>query len=142
MYRRSIGAILGLIPLLFAWSVAGASPCQRLQAHPDRWVAQSVDTLVTSARRAYERDEALPAYERTLDRISGQIRRCDLKHDAVFIGRYRTFVEYVETASLDRLPDHELGFLVPDKQYFGETRQLVEIPDFLLQQSFLKLVSR
>jgi hypothetical protein len=142
MYRRSISAILGLISLLFAWNAAYASPCQRLQAHPDRWVAQSVDALVTSARRAYESDKALPAYERILDRISERIRRCNLTQDTVFISRYRTFVEYVETAALDRLPDHELGFLVSDEQYFDETRQFVKIPDFLLQQSFLKLVSR
>jgi hypothetical protein len=48
----------------------------------------------------------------------------------------------VETASLDRQPDHELGFIVPDKQYFAETGQYVQIPEFLLDQQFLRSVSR
>ena len=43
---------------------------------------------------------------------------------------------------LDRSPDHELGFTVSDKQYFKETRQFVQIPDFLLDQNFLRFVSR
>ena len=51
-------------------------------------------------------------------------------------------MDYVETASLDRQPDRELGFLVPDKQYFEETRQYVQIPEFLLDQQFLRWVSR
>jgi hypothetical protein len=44
--------------------------------------------------------------------------------------------------SLETLPDHELGFAVPDKEYFDETRQYVEVPDFLKSQPFLRLVSR
>ncbi|MDQ1638236.1 MAG: hypothetical protein QOF62_1575 [Pyrinomonadaceae bacterium] len=35
-----------------------------------------------------------------------------------------------------------MGFNVPDKQYFDETRSFVEVPDYLLQPAFLKLVSR
>ena len=44
--------------------------------------------------------------------------------------------------SLGRQSDHELGFTVPDKVYFAETRQYVEIPDFLLSPAFLRAVSR
>ncbi len=142
MYRRSISSTIITACLLFAWSAASASPCQQLQSNPDKWVAKSVDTLVRNARNAYESDEALPTYERVLDDIARQIRHCNLRLDVAFIGRYRTFVDYVETAAWDRLPDHELGFVIPDGQYFDETRRFVTIPNFLLEQSFLKLVSR
>lgn len=128
--------------LLLAADAAYASRCEQLKARPDTWVAAKVDALVLSARRAYESDEALAAYERVIDGITGTMRQCNLAADQDFITRYRTFVEYVEAASLDRQPDHELGFLVPDKQYFAETRQFVEIPEFLLDQTFLRNVSR
>ena len=128
--------------LLLAADAAYASRCEQLKARPDTWVAAKVDALVLSARRAYESDEALAAYERVLDGITNTMRQCNLAGDQDFVTRYRTFVEYVEAASLDRQPDHELGFLVPDKQYFAETRQFVEIPEFLLDQTFLRNVSR
>ena len=128
--------------LLLAADAAYASRCEQLKARPDTWVAAKVDALVLSARRAYESDEALAAYERVLDGITGTMRQCNLSADQNFMTRYRTFVEYVEAASLDRQPDHELGFLVPDKQYFAETRRFVEIPEFLLDQTFLRNVSR
>jgi hypothetical protein len=101
-----------------------------------------VDALVRTARSAYESDKALPAYQRVLDGINRTLQRCKLSEDADFIDRHREFVGYVETISLDRQVDHELGFNVPDKQYFDETRRLVEIPAYLLQPAFLKLVSR
>jgi hypothetical protein len=44
--------------------------------------------------------------------------------------------------SVEVLPDHELGFTVPDQQYFAETRQYVEVPEFLRSQTFLRWVSR
>ena len=135
-------ASLGLICLLLATNAASASPCPRLQARRDDWVAAKVDALVLTARGAYESDNAIPAYERVLDSIANTIRQCRLSQDSDFMSRYRAFVEYVETASLNRQPDRELGFLVPDEQYFAETRQFVEIPDFLLEQTFLRSVSR
>jgi hypothetical protein len=97
---------------------------------------------VPAARRAYESDRALPAYERTLDGITRTIRDCSLTENDQFTKRFRAFVEYIETASLERQPDHELGLLVSDKQYFDETRRFVEIPAYLLEQTFLKYVSR
>lgn len=142
LFRLSMSASMGIASLLLVGTAAYASPCERLKAQPDRWVAKSVDALVQTAHRAYESDTALPAYERVLDGIAGTIRRCKLSEDKDFSGRYRAFVEYVETASLDRRPDHELGFVVADKQYLAETRQFVEIPEFLLDQSFLRSVSR
>jgi hypothetical protein len=123
-------------------SVVQASLCPRSPERQDAWVALRVHGLVQAARAAYENDNAVPAYSKVLDGINNRLRQCKLSEDANFISRYRAFLEYVETASLDRLPDHELGFAVSDEQYFKETRQFVQIPDFLLQQPFLKLVSR
>jgi len=128
--------------LLLAGNTVNASPCARLKTRTEAWVAARVDALVQTARGAYESDGALPAYERVLDGIAGTIRQCRLSADNDFLSRYRVFVEYIEAASLDRRPDHELGFVVPDKQYFAETRRFVEIPEFLLNQTFLRSVSR
>ncbi len=142
LFLLSMRVTIGLVCLLLAGNAAYASHCARLKARPDAWVAIKVDALVRAARGAYESDNALPAYEKVLDGIAGTIRQCGLAEDNNFISRYRAFVAYVETASLDRQPDHELGFLVPDKQYFEETYQFVQIPEFLLDQSFLRSVSR
>jgi len=135
---------LGMIALclLLVGNTASASPCARLKSQPDAWVAAKVNALVLAARAAYKKDEALPAYERVLDAIAGTIRRCKLSQDEGFVNRHREFVDYIEAASLDRQPDHELGFIVPDKQYFAETRQYVQIPEFLLTPSFLRSASR
>jgi hypothetical protein len=128
--------------LLLAGNTVSASPCAELKTGADAWVATSVDALVQSARAAYEGDLAIPAYGRVLDGVAGTIRKCRLSEDEGFLSRYRAFIEYVEIASLDRQPDHELGFVVPDGQYFAETRQFVAIPEFLLSQTFLRSVSR
>jgi hypothetical protein len=113
-----------------------------VRSQPQAWVASRVDALVVAAHAAYEDDEALPAYERVLGGITDTIRRCELERDEGFVSRYRELVEYVEAAALDQHPDHELGFVVPDRQYFTETRGLVQIPDFLTAQSFLRAASR
>ena len=139
--RLSVCACVVSVFLLAA-NAAYAARCEQVKARPDTWVALKVDALVQTARGAYERDSAQSAYERVLDSIVGTLRQCNLAADQDFSRRYRTFVEYVEAASLDRRPDHELGFLVPDKQYFAETRQFVEIPEFLLDPAFLRNVSR
>jgi hypothetical protein len=142
MFRLSISATISAICLFVVGNAAPASPCAGLKARPDAWVAFKVDVLVRSARAAYESDNAIPAYSRVLDGITNTIKQCRLSEDRDFISRYRVFVDYVETASLDRQTDHELGFIVPDKQYFAETRQYVQIPEFLLDQQFLRSVSR
>lgn len=139
---RLFGPGIIALYLLIGGSTANASPCARLKVHADAWVAARVNALVLAARGAYESGNALPAYGRVLDGIGNTIRQCKLSEDRAFISRYRVFVEYVEAASFDRQADHGLGFLVPDKQYFSETRQFVEIPDFLLTQTFLRSVSR
>lgn len=142
--RLAFSASIGIVCLLAAANVAFAagSTCTRVKAQPDAWVALKVDALVLAARRAYESDQAVPAYSRVLDGITGTLKRCKLSQDNNFNTRYRAFTEYVEMASLDRNPQHELGFIVSDKQYFQETRQFVQIPDFLLDQTFLRFVSR
>lgn len=146
MFRLAMSAamcaIVGLVSPAPARTAAHALLCRSLKAQPDRWVAKRVDALVQTARWAYESDEALPKYERVLDRIMRTMRRCKLAENKDFTSRYRTFVEYVDTVGLERRPGHELGFAVGDEQYFSETRHFVEIPEFLLDQAFLRSVSR
>jgi hypothetical protein len=115
--------------------------CQQLKEEPDAWVAARANAFVRAARRAYESDNAIDAYGRVLDRISGELKRCQVSANQPFLNRYRPFVEYVALASLERQPDRELGLLVPDKQYFTETRPYVEIPAFLQTPAFMKAVS-
>ncbi|HEX8889126.1 MAG TPA: hypothetical protein VF779_08110 [Pyrinomonadaceae bacterium] len=129
--------------LLLAGHIAQASPlCARLKSRPEAWVAAKVDALVQAAQASYESDEVTEVYKQVLSRISTTFHQCKLAEDANFVSRYSEFVEYVEALSLDQQPDHELGFLVPDKQYFDETRQYVEIPEFLLDPDFLRAASR
>jgi hypothetical protein len=123
---------------------ASSSTCSRVKAQPEAWVVSRVDALVVAAHAAYEDedDEAVPAYEKVLGGITDTIRSCGLSRDEGFVSRYRELVEFVEVAALDQSPDHELGFAVPDRQYFAETRGLVQIPGFLTTRSFLRAVSR
>ena len=137
--RFALGIIM--FSLLIVGKAAHASPCSRLKSEPDTWVTTKVDGFVRAAHAAYESDNALPAYHRVLDRIAGSIRKCRLSENEAFMSRYRVFVEYIEAASLERRPDHSLGFLVPYEQYFEETRQYVQIPDFLMNRAFLRSVS-
>jgi hypothetical protein len=125
-----------------AGRVASASTCAGVRSRPDEWVASSVNALVRAARRAYEDDDAEDAYNSVLGRVGGKLRRCGLARDEGFVARHREFVEYVQIASLGLSPEHELGFVVPDRQYFAETGRYVEIPDFLTAQGFVRSVSR
>ena len=131
-----------LVCLILVGELLYASPSARLKSDPDRWVRARVDALVRAAHAAYENDNAVPRYERVLTSIARTIRQRKLLQDEDFAGRYREFVEYIQAASLDQLPGHELGFIVPDRQYFAETRRYVEIPEFLMAQNFLRSVSR
>ena len=135
-------SIIGFCLLLFGAIDCSATSCERLESQPDAWVTAKADALVRAAHSAFNDDETLPAYYKVLDGIAETIQRCDLSHDGDFVGHYREFVDYVVTASLGRLLDHELGFNVPDKRYFEETRDLVQVPDFLLDPGFLRNVSR
>src|SRR5439155_20713780 len=82
------------------------------------------------------------AYERVLDGITRTMQQCRLAEEKAFVARYPEFVGFITTVSLDRQPDHELGFTVPDSVYFSETRAFVAMPDFLLTPTFLRAVSR
>ena len=128
--------------LLICSTLHARTLCDRIRAQPDVWVDAKVDALVRAAAAAYRSDRAQPVYERVLDGISGKLRQCKLASDGPFVNRYHEFVDYVITLALARQSDHELGFSVPDKQYFAETRQYVEIPAFLLTPRFLRAVTR
>ncbi len=131
-----------LICLVLVCEASFASPGSRSKFDRDVWVRAKIDALVLAASAAYDDDEALPAYRRVLKSIARTIRRFKLSEDEEFSKNYREFVEFIRAASLDQLPGHELGFLVPDKQYFAETRPYVGIPEFLTTPSFLRWVSR
>src|SRR6266550_5440419 len=135
-------AILSVVGLLVIGRVVLAVPCALPKSHPDSWVTTKVNVLVQAARAAYEDDVRQPAYDRVVNGIADTLRQCKLSEDESFAKRYRQFVEYIKLASVAQLPDHELGFMVPDRQYFQETRQYVQIPEFLLTQTFLRSVSR
>ena len=128
--------------LLLPTAVAAATPCDQIKAQPDVWARRSVNALVVAARAWYERDSAQSTYERVIDRIASEVDKCRLAADAGLRDRYPEFLGYVAMLALSRQPDHELGFNVADRVYFAETRQYVEIPDFLLTPAFLQAVSR
>ena len=114
----------------------------RPRFNPDQWVHASVDSFVRAARAAYESDKAIPAYKRVVRSIHRTIQQRRLDEDESFRNNYRSFIEYFEVVSLEVLPDHELGFAVSDPEYFAETRQYVEVPEFLKSQTFLRFVGR
>jgi hypothetical protein len=128
--------------LLLVGNAAAAAPCARVKSQPDAWVATKVDALVLAARLAYENEKAQTAYDRVIKGIADTLRQCKLSGDETFVDHHREFVEFIDAAFIAQLPDHELGFIVPDQQYFEETSQYVQIPEFLLTQRFLRSVSR
>jgi hypothetical protein len=140
--RSSFLTVTLVLCFLLVTAHVSAAPCDRIKSQPDSWVNASVNAFVAAARRAYERDSAQTAYERVLDRIARTMQQCGLAQEKSFFARYPEFVGFIATISLDRDPDHELGFNVPDSVYFSETRAYVSIPEFLLTPEFLRVVSR
>ena len=57
---RPFSSVIITLCLLLAVNSVGASPCSRLKAQPDIWVAARVDALIMAARGAYESDRAIP----------------------------------------------------------------------------------
>lgn len=108
----------------------------------DQWTLNQIDRLVSAAHAACESNPRLPAYHKLLRQLTTTMEREKLRENADFLRRWPRFVEYVETASLDTRPDHQLGFNVTDKRYFAETRNYVQIPSFLLDPEFLRWASR
>lgn len=137
-----LAATAFLLSLALVVASPHASSASRSTFDADGWVKRNVDALVRTARAAYEDDKWLPAYRKLLKSIARTIRVRKLSEDEAFSRRYREFLDYVHALSLDQLPGHQLGFEVPDKQYFAETSQYVQIPEFLMDQSFLRSVSR
>jgi hypothetical protein len=135
---------LGMIAccLLLVGNTPCAAPSPPVKPDPDAWVKRKVDALVRAARAAFDTDDPPPAYVKALNSMAAAIRRRTLAGDEDFARRYRELVAYVQTIALDQQPGHELGFAVPDKQYFDETRQYVQVPEFLMDQRFLRAVSR
>jgi hypothetical protein len=140
----SVLSLLFLGQAAFAGAIASSAavPCARVKSQPDSWVARKVDALVLAARAAYENEDAEPGFDRVIRGIAQTLRQCKLAQDQAFVSRHREFVEYIQVSHIAQLPDHKLGFMVPDKQYFEETSQYVQIPEFLLTQNFLQLASR
>src|SRR5437899_2568809 len=126
---RAAAAAAILACCLLCGLEVSAATCNHIESRPEEWVRASVDALVRTARGAYENDSGQKAYQHTVDTIVATIGRCRLDQEQSFISRYREFVDYFSVVSLDRQSDHELGFNVPDKQYFAETRGYVEIPE-------------
>src|SRR5262245_58896750 len=138
----SIRQVLSVCCLLLCADAVVAAPCLALKQQPDAWVSSQVDSLMIAARRLFDDDEAAPAYTRVLDGIANTVNQCRLKEDQAFATRYPEFLKYITALALARRPDHELGFDVTDKQYFADTEKYVQIPEFLLDQKFLRAVSR
>jgi len=105
-------------------------------------MVRQVDRLVTAAHAACENKQAEAPYRKLLAEVEGSLDRFPADESEEFLNRWQRFIDYVRTASLDLKSDHQLGFNVSDKQYFAETRQHVEIPEFLLDQNFLHWTSR
>lgn len=141
---RTTSRFLGgmLVVLFLTASSSLAAPCDGIKAGSDVWLKKTVNALVSSARAFYERDSAERRYEGVIDSTVKLMARCGLAQDAQFSTKYPEFIGFIATLALERKPDHELGFNVPDKIYFEQTRQYVEIPDFLLTPAFLRAVSR
>ncbi len=140
--RRGFRVGVFFFSLWLAGSSLSAAPCSHTDAQRDAWVLEKINGLVRTARAAYENDRAQRAYERLVDGIAAMLKQCRMTDDSAFVTRYPEFVEYVKLLALANLDDHELGFIVPDKVYFAETREYVAIPDFLLTPRFLRAVSR
>src|SRR5712691_8554721 len=140
--RRGFRAVA--LPCVFwlAASSVSAAPCSQTNSQRDAWVTQRVDALIRAARALYENDKAQKAYERVVDDLSATMKRCRMTEDSAFVARYPEFVEYMKALAISQQDDHELGFMVPDKVYFAETRKYTAIPEFLLTPQFLRAVSR
>jgi len=125
---------------MLSLSNVSAKTCAKTVAQQDAWVVNSVNQLLLKARGAYEDKKLEKAYNRELVSLSNTLKQCRLSADAIFVERYPEFVEYVRVLSLEHRPGSQLGFEVPDRIYFEETKPHVTIPEFLLTPRFLRAV--
>jgi hypothetical protein len=131
---------LAITVTLLSVSNVSAKPCPETVSQQDAWALKRVNQFLLKARVAYEDEKAEKAYDRELERLSKALKQCRMVDDASFAERYPEFVEYVRVLSLEHRRGHELGFEVPDRTYFEETKAYVTIPEFLLTPRFLRAV--
>ena len=144
--RRSVVGLCFAVTLCSAicpaTAIAQAAPCPRTPRQSTAWINRAVEDLVRSAYAAYRSESAQTRHQRVVDGLANTIQRCRLTSDGGLSPRYPEFFDYVKLLSIAGRDDHELGFEIPDKDYFAETSQYTTIPDFLLTPAFLRLVSR
>jgi len=128
--------------LLIAAELTVASPNSDSRFDADSWVRTQINRLVQAARLAYDDDSKTGVYQKRLNAISRTIRQRRLKQNEGLVARYREFFNYVDNISLERTSGHALGFATPDRKYFSEIKDRVEIPEFLTERRFLRNVSR
>ncbi len=139
---RQLHLVIAATVIIAVSAAVTAEPsfCKQIRKKPDPWVESKIDALVRSARATYEDDDD-DAYAHVVDDINKVLTKCKLTEEHAFTDTYSRFLNFVQISSLDRDEEHQLGFSVPDKQYFEETQQFVEIPEFLLNKDFLTAVS-
>jgi hypothetical protein len=137
--RRVAAAVV--VVICIAFTNVAAAPCPRDGFQSQVWVEQAVNSLVRAARAAYINEAAEDLYKRVVTQTARTIGRCQLAQQSELSRRYPEFFPYVKLLSIANQDDHELGFEVPDRQYFAETSQYTSIPDFLLTPAFLRLAS-
>src|ERR1043165_3048426 len=120
---------------------AGAAPCPATRAQSSEWVNRSVTVLVRSAYAAYLNESADLRYRRVIESLANTIQRCRLASDSGLLRSYPEFFEYVKLLSITGKDRHERGSEIPAKDSLADPSQYATIPDFLLTQPFLRLVS-
>ena len=134
--RRSVAKLcLAVVWGSAVWLAAAhaqATPCPRTPQQSTTWINRAVEDLVRSAYAAFRSESAQTRHQRVVDGLADTIQRCRLAADAGLSPRYAEFFAYVKLLSVGGKNDHELGFEIPDKDYFAETSQYTTIPDFLL----------
>ena len=141
-FRLDFRRIIAISLQLFIAQCAIGAPCVQPRTRQEVWVTQNVDSLIRSARLAFDDEKNETRYHSIVDRIARTVSQCQLDADPTYLQRYPRFLNYIATLSQLRRSDHELGFEVPDKQYFADTQPYVQIPEFLLDQKFLQAASR
>src|ERR1041384_2956025 len=144
--RRSVARLCFAVSLCSAicltTATAQGARCPRTPRQSTAWINRAVEDLVRSAFVAYRSESAQTRHQRVVDGLADTIQRCRLTEDAGLLPRYPEFFDYVKLLSIVGRDDHELGFEIPDRDYFAETSQYTTIPDLLLTPAFLRLVSR
>src|SRR5262245_6126048 len=86
--------------LLLTVRVGMAAPCSYITSHPDTWVNHKIDSLVRSARGAFDEESGELAFERLVRAIAVTLDRCKLVDDVAFVGRHNVFIDYIRMSAL------------------------------------------